>query len=204
MHRVLAINPGSTSTKVAVYGGETPCFVETLSHPADELARYPHIADQYPFRRDAVLALLETQQIALDSLDAVVGRGGILRPVPSGTFRINETMLDEMMHPVEREHASNLGPILAYEIATRVGVPAFIVDPVSVDEFDPLARISGLPEIERRSLSHALNLKATARRAAQDLGKRYEDLNLVGVHMGGGITVSAHQKGKMMDCPSVT
>ena len=199
MHRVLAINPGSTSTKVAVYDDERPRFVQTLRHQAEEIARFAHIADQYAFRRDAVLDVVKAQGIALDSLDAVVGRGGILGPVPSGTFRVNDKMLYEMSHPVGREHASNLGPIIAHEIADRVGVPSFIVDPVSVDEFDPLARIAGLPEIERRILSHALNLKATARRAAEDLTKPYEAINLVGVHLGGGITVSAHRRGRMVD-----
>ncbi len=199
MHRVLVINPGSTSTKVAVYDDETSQFIETLRHQAQELAPFPHIADQYVFRRDAVLGLLTKQGVALNSLDAVVGRGGILRPVPSGTFRIGERMLDEMRHPVGREHASNLGAIIAHEIAVQVGIPSFIVDPVSVDEFDPVARISGWPQVERRSLSHALNLKATARRAANDLGRCYADLNLIGVHLGGGITVSAHRKGSMVD-----
>jgi butyrate kinase len=199
MHRVLAINPGSTSTKVAVYDGETPRFVRTLHHPADEIAQFAHVADQYAFRRDAVLSLLRQEGVALDTLSAVVGRGGILGPVPSGTFRVNDKMLYEMRHPVGREHASNLGPIIAHEIGSQVGVPSYIVDPVSVDEFDPLARIAGLPEIERKSLSHALNLKATARRAAQDLGRPYEAINLVGVHLGGGITVSAHRRGRMVD-----
>jgi butyrate kinase len=199
MHRVLAINPGSTSTKVAVYEDETPLFVQTLRHQAGELAPFVHIADQYAFRRDAVLRLLDEQGVAIETLGAVVGRGGILRPVPSGTFRVNERMLHEMNHPVGREHASNLGSIIAHEIASQVGVPAFIVDPVSVDEFEPLARVSGWPEIERRSLSHALNLKATARRAALDLGRPYATLNLVGVHLGGGISVSAHRQGKMVD-----
>jgi butyrate kinase len=203
MVRILVINPGSTSTKVAAYefidGDELPLFIQTLRHSAQEIAQYPHIADQYAFRRDAVLQLLNERGISLQSLDAVVGRGGILKPIPSGTYRVNETMLEEMRHPVEREHASNLGCIIANEIAERVGVPAFIVDPVSVDEFQPLARISGLPEIERRSLSHALNLKATCRRAAKDLGKPYQALNLIGVHLGGGISVSAHRKGQMID-----
>ncbi|MBN1640542.1 MAG: butyrate kinase [Anaerolineae bacterium] len=199
MDRVLVINPGSTSTKVAVYDGESPLFVRTLRHQAEELAPYPHIADQHAFRRDTVLGLLAEERIELDSLDAVVGRGGILGPVPSGTFRVDDRLLYEMRHPVGREHASNLGAIIAHEIATQVGVPSFIVDPVSVDEFEPIARISGLPEIERRSLSHALNLKATARRAARDLGRPYEALNLIGVHLGGGITVSAHRQGRMVD-----
>jgi len=199
MHRVLAINPGSTSTKVAVYDGEAPVFSRSLQHTAEELAPFPHVADQYAFRRDALLGLLEEEGIALSTLDGGVGRGGILGPVSSGAYRVNAQMLHEMRHPVEREHASNLGPILAHEIAGRAGAPAYIVDPVSVDEFDPLARISGLPEVERRSLSHALNLKATARRAAADLGRPYDALNLVGAHMGGGITVSAHRRGRMVD-----
>ena len=199
MYRVLTINPGSTSTKVALYEDEHPLFVETIPHSAEEIAAFPHIADQYAFRRDAVLTLLDEQGVRLDSLDAVVGRGGILRPIPSGTYRVNERMLDELRHPKEREHASNLGAIIADEIARRAGIPAFIVDPVCVDEFDEIARISGLPEIERRSLSHALNLKAAARRAARELGKRYDEVNLVVAHLGGGISVSAHQRGRMVD-----
>lgn len=199
MYHVLTINPGSTSTKVALHEGERPLFVETVHHSAEEIAAFPHIADQYAFRRDAVLSLLDEKGIGLDSLDAVVGRGGILRPIPSGTYLVNEKMLNELRHPQEREHASNLGAIIADEIARRAGVPAFIVDPVCVDEFDEIARISGLPEIERRSLSHALNLKAAARRAARDLGKRYDEVNLVVVHLGGGISVSPHRRGRMVD-----
>jgi butyrate kinase len=215
MHRVLTINPGSTSTKVAVYEDEHPLFVETIHHSAEEIAAFPHIADQYAFRRDAVLNLLDEHQIRLDSLDAVVGRGGLLRPMPSGTYRVNEKMLDELRpepfdklrtapaeglrHPQGREHASNLGALIADDIARRAGIPAFIVDPVCVDEFDDIARISGLPEIERRSLSHALNLKAAAQRAARELGKRYEAVNLVVVHLGGGISVSPHRRGQMVD-----
>jgi butyrate kinase len=199
MYRVLTINPGSTSTKVALYEDEHPLFVETIHHSADEIAAFPRIASQYAFRRDAVLSLLDEHQIELDSLDAVVGRGGILRPVPSGTYRVNEKMLDELRHPKEREHASNLGALVADDVARRAGIPAFIVDPVCVDEFDDIARISGLPEIERRSLSHALNLKAAARRAAQELGKRYDEVNLVVVHLGGGISVSPHRRGRMVD-----
>lgn len=203
MARILVINPGSTSTKIALYelvdDTETPILDKMLHHSNKELAKYPHIYDQYEFRRDAVLELLNQQGISLQSLDAVVGRGGVLKPIPSGTYRVNETMLHEMRHSPRREHASNLGCALAHEIAIQVGIPAFIVDPVSVDEFEPLARVSGLPDIERRSFSHALNLKATCRRAAKDLGKRYQEINLIGVHLGGGITVSAHHRGRMID-----
>lgn len=203
MARILVINPGSTSTKVSVYeladDAEAHLFTEMLHHPTEQIVQYAHIADQYEFRRDAVIGLLEKQRIPLNSLDAVVGRGGVLKPIPSGTYRVNAAMLYEMRYTPQREHASNLGCIIANEIAEQIGIPAFIVDPVSVDEFEPLARISGLPEIERHSFSHALNLKAACRRAAKDLGKTYQQVNLVGVHLGGGITVSAHRKGRMID-----
>jgi len=200
MHRLLVINPGSTSTKVAVYEDEQPLFVESLRHSSDDLVAYPHILDQYGFRLEAVLKLLEERGVALASLAAVVGRGGLLAPIPSGTYRVNARMLAHLkQRNKEREHASNLGALLADEIAQRVGVPAFIVDPVCVDEFDDVARISGLPEIERKSLSHALNLKAVSRRAAADLGRPYSDLSLVVVHLGGGISVTAHRRGSMID-----
>ncbi|MDI7274374.1 MAG: butyrate kinase [Anaerolineae bacterium] len=199
MGRILAINPGSTSTKVAVFEGREPLFTEVIAHSASDLARYRRIADQYPLRREAVLTSLAAHGIDPTELAAVVGRGGMLRPVPSGTFRVCARMLAELSAEGPREHASNLGAIVAHEIASQVGVPAFIVDPVCVDEFEPLARISGLPEIERRSLSHALNLKAAARRAAAELGRPYESLNLIVVHMGGGISVSPHRRGRMID-----
>lgn len=198
MYRVLSINPGSTSTKIALYEGEKPVFVEVIRHSAEEIAKFNRIVDQYEFRRDVILRVLEDKGVDIHSLDAVVGRGGALPPVASGVYRINERMLEDLRQP-KREHVSNLGAFIAREIADRAGVPAFIVDPVSVDEFEPIARISGLPEIERKSLSHALNLKAAARKAAKALGKRYEDLNLVVVHMGGGISVSPHRKGRMID-----
>jgi len=200
MHRLLVINPGSTSTKVAVYEGELPLFVETVRHSSQEIGAFPHILDQYDFRLQTILDLLAARGITLASLAATVGRGGLLRPIPSGAYRVGATMLAELgRRNKEREHASSLGALLAHEIAARANTPAFIVDPVCVDEFDPIARISGLPEIERKSLSHALNLKATARRAALDLGQPYTRLNLVVVHLGGGISVTAHRQGKMID-----
>lgn len=199
MYRILTINPGSTSTKVALFENETPVFVKTIHHSNQELAAFDHIADQYTFRHQTIAALLEEKKVILTSLDAVVGRGGLLRPIPSGTYRVDAGMLAELHAPKEREHASNLGAILAHEIAAQANIPAFIVDPVCVDEFEPIARVAGLPEIERRSLSHALNLKAAARRAAQEMGKRYEDTNQVVVHLGGGISVAAHCRGRQID-----
>jgi butyrate kinase len=200
MHRLLVINPGSTSTKVAVYEDEQPLFVETLRHSAQDLRAFAHVLDQYDLRLATILDLLQDRQIPLTSFSAVVARGGLLRPIPSGTYVVNERMLSELrQRDKEREHASNLGALLAGDIAQRVGVPAYIVDPVCVDEFDELARISGLPEIERKSLSHALNLKAVARRAARDLSRPYSVLNLAVVHLGGGISVTAHRGGRMVD-----
>jgi butyrate kinase len=200
MHRLLVINPGSTSTKVAVYEDEQPLFVETLRHSSEEIGAFSHVLDQYAFRRKAIEEFLEERQVALPSLSAVVGRGGLLRPIPSGTYRVNDQMISELhSRNKQREHASNLGALLAHEIANRAGAQAFIVDPVCVDEFDDLARVSGLPEIERKSLSHALNLKAVARRAAQDLGRSYPELNMVVAHLGGGISVTAHHRGRMVD-----
>jgi butyrate kinase len=200
VHRLLVINPGSTSTKIAVYEDEQPLFIETLRHSARKISVFKHILDQYEFRLKSILDLLQASNLPISSLSAVVGRGGLLRPIPSGTYAVNDKMVAELQaRGKEREHASNLGAPLAFEIATQVGVPAYIVDPVCVDEFDDLARVSGLPEIERKSLSHALNLKAVARRAASVLGKPYEDLNLVVVHLGGGISVTAHRQGRMVD-----
>lgn len=198
MHRILSINPGSTSTKIALYEDEQPVFVEIIRHPAEEIARFGSIVDQYEFRRDVILNVLREKGVDLSTIDAVVGRGGVLPPVEGGVYRVNERMLDDLRHPV-REHVSNLGAFLAKEIADQAGVPAFIADPPAVDEMEPIARISGLPEIERKSLSHALNLKAAARKAAKHLGKPYEETNLVVVHMGGGISVSPHRKGRMVD-----
>jgi butyrate kinase len=200
MQRLLVINPGSTSTKVAVYEDEQPLFVETLRHPTEKTGAFSRMLDQFGFRLRVVLDFLAQRQVSPWSLAAVVGRGGLLRPVPSGTFLVNGKMVAELSNPCQvRQHASMLGGLLADEIAQRTGIPAFVVDPVCVDEFDEIARISGLPEIERRSLSHALNLKAVARRVARDLGRPYPELNLVMVHLGGGISVTAHRRGRMVD-----
>ena len=198
--RILAINPGSTSTKLAVFADENSLYSETIAHPHQQLAAFARIPDQYAFRRDAVLAFLEKNAVQPSTLDAVVGRGGLLRSLASGTYRVNEQMLQELRAPnKQRDHVTNLGALIANEIAQPAGIPAFVVDPVCVDELEPLARVSGLPEIERKSLSHALSLKSAARRAARDLGRPYEGLNLIVVHLGGGISVTAHRQGRMID-----
>lgn len=197
--RVLTINPGSTSTKIAVFDDEKPVFETTLRHPSDEINKYEKIFDQYEFRKSVILDTLNENEINLTKLSAVVGRGGLLRPMPGGTYNVGEKMIEDLKVGVLGEHASNLGGILAHEIAAGLNIPAFIVDPVVVDEMQDVARISGMPELERKSIFHALNQKAVARRAAVDLNKSYDEINLIVAHMGGGISVGAHSGGKVID-----
>lgn len=199
MAHILVINPGSSSTRVAVFADEVELYTTKIDHPLAEIKRYARATDQYAMRRDGVLRTLDEAGLSSLQLDAVVGRGGLLRPIPSGTYVINQRMLGELRQPAAREHVSNLGAIIAHEIATARGIPAYVVDPVTVDEFEPLARVAGLPGIERRSESHALNLKAAAREATRLLGYPYRETNLVVVHLGTGISVSAHRRGLMVD-----
>jgi butyrate kinase len=199
VYRLLIINPGSTSTKIAIYDNEKPVFEEVLRHSAEELALYPTIYSQYQFRKDVILETLSRKDINLTKLSAVVGRGGLLHPIPSGTYEVNDRMVEDLRMGLLGQHASNLGGILAREIASQLNIPAFIVDPVVVDEMEEVARLSGMPDIERISIFHALNQKAVARRAARDLGKSYEEANLIVAHLGGGISVGAHKKGRVVD-----
>lgn len=197
--RLLVINPGSTSTKIGVFENEDIKFEETLRHTVEEISNYKSIFDQYEFRKDIIINTLNKNNISIDSFDGVVGRGGLLKPIEGGTYEVNELMLKDLKEGYSGQHASNLGGILAYEIAKEINKKAFIVDPVVVDEMKDIAKISGLKGIERKSIFHALNQKAVARRHASKLGKKYEDLNLILVHLGGGITVGAHEKGKVID-----
>jgi butyrate kinase len=196
---LLIINPGSTSTKIAVYDGEREVLSENIAHSAEELAPYARIVDQKGFRKDIVLEVIGKKGLEPKDLAAVVGRGGLLRPIPSGVYRVNGRMLEDLFAGVQGEHASNLGGLIADEIARPLGIPAFIVDPVVVDELDDWARLSGVPEIRRRSIFHALNHKYTARLAARKLGQAYDALDLVVCHLGGGITVGAHRHGRVVD-----
>lgn len=198
MKKILAINPGSTSTKIAVYADNEPVYTHTFQHTAEELSHFKHILGQFEWRRDMILKDLEDNGVDITELDAVVGRGGILRPVESGVFEVNDAMVHDLRY-AERQHASNLGGLIAREIGDKVGVKSYIADPVVVDEMIPYARISGLPELPRESVFHALNQKAIARRYAKENDTHYEDLNLIVCHMGGGITVSAHRAGKVID-----
>lgn len=197
--RILAINPGSTSTKIAIYENEKCLFETTLRHSTEEISKYKHIFDQYEFRKNVILDVLNEKEINLTKLSAVVGRGGLLKPIEGGTYLVSEPMLDDLKRGVLGEHASNLGGVLAFEIASKLNIPSYIVDPVVVDELEEIARISGIPEIERISIFHALNQKAVARRAAKELGRDYKDMNLIVAHLGGGISVGAHKKGRVVD-----
>jgi butyrate kinase len=199
--RILAINPGATSTKLAVYANAHPLLVRTLRHADDELERYRRrpMLEQFGFRCTVMEGELELAGFDLHRFDAAVGRGGLLRGVASGTYRVNQEMLDELKRAERGDHASNLGAPMADAIAKHAGCKAYIVDPVSVDEWEPIARLSGTPLIERPCLSHALNTKATAKRYAHDHGQRYEKLRLVVAHIGSGNTVSAHLEGRMVD-----
>ncbi len=199
--KILAINPGSTSTKIAVYEDTTPIFVETIRHNVEELEIFPSITDQYNFRKDFIISAIKQNGISVDELDVIVGRGGLLKPIPGGVYEVNELMVQDLKIGIQGEHASNLGGILAKEIANEATkiIPSFIVDPVVVDEMDDIARYSGRPELPRISIFHALNQKAVARRYAKENNKPYDELNLIVVHLGGGITIGAHKQGRVVD-----
>jgi butyrate kinase len=197
MKRILALNPGATSTKLAVFDDAQVFLRVTVEHQGTSLDGFKRVIDQFQYRLDVILAALAEAGLSLDSLDAVVGRGGLLKPMEGGTYAVNARMLADL--ETAREHASNLGGIIANRLAGPLGIPSFIVDPVSVDEMEPEARISGLPELPRLSLSHALNSKAVARRAAKALGRGYFDCNFVVAHLGTGVSVTAHRKGRMVD-----
>lgn len=198
-YKILTINPGSTSTKVAVFENDKELFSTTLRHSSEEIGRYKTILDQLDFRRDVILDAIKQSGIALTDLDAVIGRGGLLKPIPSGTYEVNEKMIEDIKERPAGQHASNLGALLAAEIAKLAGVGAYIADPVVVDELQDVARLSGIPALERQSIFHALNQKAVARVYADKIGKPYEELNLVVAHMGGGISIGAHRKGLVVD-----
>ena len=195
----LIINPGSTSTKIGVFEDETLLFEETLRHSTEEIAQYASIVDQKDFRKQIILDLLKEKNFDIRSLQVIVGRGGMLNPIPGGTYAVSDDLLHDLKIGKQGQHASNLGGILAREIGDEIGVPSYIVDPVVVDELMPIARYSGVPELPRTSVFHALNQKAVAKRYAKEKGVPYESLNLIVVHMGGGVSVGAHEKGRVID-----
>ncbi len=198
-YNILAINPGSTSTKIAWFENENKIFEKNIHHSAKTLEKFGSIWEQYTFRKNEVVRTLEEANLDLSKLDAVVGRGGLIRPIPSGVYVVDEQMIQDARIGYQGPHASNLGCVIAYSIAWEYDIPAYIVDPPAVDDFEPLARISGHAEIPRTSLFHALNIFATARKFANDQKKRFEDLNLIVAHLGGGITVAALRNGRAIN-----
>lgn len=197
-YKVLTINPGSTSTKIALYGEQGELWSQTLRHPAEEIARFGRIAEQFEWRLSLILDAMSERGENIAELSAVVGRGGLTKPVMGGTYEVTPTLIEEL-RTTTMEHASNLGAPLADAIARKVGVKAYIVDPPTVDELQPTARVSGVKALPRLSVFHALNQKAVARRYAGEAGTPYEELNLVVAHMGGGVSVGAHRKGCVID-----
>ena len=197
---ILAINPGSTSTKIAVFDLNQKIFQKNLKHSTEEIENFAKIADQYEFRKSIILEELKIANIEINDIKVIVGRGGFVKPIPSGMYQVNEPMKNDLRNSPLGEHASNLGGLIADDIAKSIsGAVAFIADPVVVDELDDLARISGHPQFERVSIFHALNQKAIAKTHANELGKKYSDLNLIVAHLGGGVSVGAHRKGKVVD-----
>ncbi len=198
--RILAINPGSTSTKIAVYQNMNPIFVKNITHNSEELAQFEHVADQFHFRKEIIYKELDEAEMQLDKIQAVVGRGGMLKPISSGVYLVNDAMKSDLHDRPIKEHASNLGGLIADDIARALpNAKAYIADPVVVDEMDDIARVAGHPLFKRISIFHALNQKAIARQHAKSIMKRYDEMNLIVVHMGGGVTVGAHCKGRVID-----
>ncbi len=197
---ILAINPGSTSTKIAVFRNTREVFLKNIKHGNEELCRYRRIVDQYGFRKNIILEELENAHIEVKNITVVVGRGGLVKPIPSGVYEVNEALIADLKAGIQGEHASNLGGLIAHDIAASIpGAKAFIADPVVVDELDDIARVSGHPLLERVSIFHALNQKAIARQHAKSTSRRYEELNLIVAHLGGGISVGAHHQGRVID-----
>jgi len=196
---ILVINPGSTSTKIAIFKDEEMIYENKINHPTELIQKYPNIVSQFEFRNDLIKEELKKSNFELTKLDAVCGRGGMLKSLTSGTYLVTDEMIKDLYEAKRGEHASNLGAIIARDIAKDLNIPAFIVDPVAVDEMHDIARISGMKIIERSCIFHALNQKAIARKASKDKEKDYQDLNLIVAHLGGGISVAVHNKGRVID-----
>lgn len=197
--RILAINPGSTSTKVSYYVDAEAKHTMSIDHDTKELEQFATITDQFEYRKQAILEWFQALELETHELDAVVGRGGLLRPMPSGTYNVTKEMIEDLKVGIQGQHASNLGGLIARAIADELVIEAYIVDPVAVDELKDVARISGLKEIPRLGLGHALNIRATSMRYAKEVGRPMNELNLVVAHLGGGISVNPLEKGKMVD-----
>ena len=199
MERLLILNPGSTSTKLAVFDGEEPLFVESITHSAEELAPFDCVADQYEFRRELVLDCLKRHSVPLDSLTAIVSRGGLLTPIEAGAYEVNDDMVWQLKNKPQNEHASNVGAMIARSISLQLGIPAYIYDGVTVDELLPINKLTGLPSMRRKGMGHNLNTRAAALRYARENGRDYKDITVIVAHLGGGISVNLHHNGKVED-----
>lgn len=199
-HRLLVINVGSTSTKVAWFKGKDLIVLETIRYSSENLAPYSSLGEQLPLRERDILEFLKKNGIGLEEVDMIVSRGGLGKPLPAGAYKIDDAMCNDLLEGKFGTHPSALGPAMALGFSRQYGMPAIVIDPPSTDEFQPLARLSGLPDIERKSAFHSLNQKMAARRCARELGKKYEELNFIVAHLGGGSTIGAHQKGRVIDC----
>lgn len=197
--KILVINPGGTSTKISVFEGKMQIFKKNISHTQKDLNDYKTVFDQYQYRKDLILNTLEENNFQVKLFNCVVGRGGLMKPIPGGTYAVNDRMIEDLKNAINGEHASNLGAVLAKNIGDEIGVPSFVVDPVSVDEFQDISRITGISDIEKASWLHSLNHKAVCRKVSEELGGNYKDYNFIVAHLGSGISIVAHNKGKMID-----
>ena len=197
--KILAINPGSTSTKLALYEDEQPVVEKTIRHESHEFDDCNTLLEQKPLRLACLMDFLNEEGVDMAGISAVVGRGGLIKPLDAGTYIVNSKMLKDLSAGVAGTHSSSLGGIIAEDIGRKYNIPAFIVDPVVVDEMEPIVKLSGIPGVERKSAFHALNSKAVARICAEELGTRYEDSRFIVAHLGGGITVGAHRYGRVID-----
>lgn len=199
MEKLLIINPGSTSTKIAVYNDETPEFVESIEHSVEETSKYDAIFDQYDFRKDTIIDCLNRHGVKLEDLTAIVSRGGLLPPVKAGAYKVNEDMVWQLQYNPNNEHPSNLGAPIAYALSKQLNIPAYVYNGITVDEMIPLTKITGFKDMRRKALGHNLNMGAAARKWEKETGNVYEKSNLVFAHMGGGITLSLHSQGQIID-----
>lgn len=199
MEKILVMNPGSTSTKIAVYQDEEPLFVKSIEHSQDELKKFENIIDQYEMRKELILATMEENGVKKEELTAIVSRGGLLPPIEAGAYEVNDDMVWQLTYAPQNEHASNLGGVIAHAIGEELGIPAYIYDAVTVDELEPLARVTGLPGVQRKGMGHNLNMRAAAMKYAKEQGRPYKDISVVVAHLGGGITLSLHHKGRIVD-----
>jgi len=196
---ILAINPGSTTTKISLFNDDQEVFSQNISHKIEELSRFNRASDQDLYRMEIIVRVLREKKVAIEKIKAVVGRGGLIKPIEGGTYIVNDQMVADLKKGIMGDHPSNCGGLIAYAISKALGSEAFIVDPVVVDEMEPIAKISGMPLVKRKSIFHALNQKAVAREVAKKIGKSYFDSNFIVAHMGGGITVGCHKKGRVID-----